>query len=527
MVPKIRLPLALALMVSVASANDELAEAPPTIKELIAQIRTELREEMRGEDGRRGERSWQLSTMLLQIERAFRGEGNEYGGDLTQSLALLESMATTEKLQSLTQALSTEAGRELGLREKATVRQIEANIDANVKPALAATKAADIDAPLAALQEITQESRSGNASRGVQRAREQARQAAQFLAQWQDYLSAKEAGRSDQARTALSNLTNSGRDYNFIPRSKLLALQNEMAPREQRTEALRRTVSEIVAEIKTIEDLEKSAEAVMMARVTSDVDGRLREAVLSLTHAYCSVKDGLPAILRLNEPGSGNMLVPLRNQVVAMGLPRMLLLDEGNTENVGETPPEAAVRAGESIPDYLRRRLKEAQTKEDWPQVARVLTVTRTLNLLDTVAASQDANALALFCAGMNQKKAKQFSFAVSSFLRALNEGSNIVPAELIGGHLEEIRSAAPTEFEKGVERAVVLMQAAANSAVRTSAVPRLSLTGNPSASFAGPDGRAMSDADAPIYVPGKGPAKEGATPTPAPQPKATEAPRP
>ncbi|HEY3900451.1 MAG TPA: hypothetical protein VGM54_17720 [Chthoniobacter sp.] len=74
---------------------------------------------------------------------------------------------------------------------------------------------------------------------------------------------------------------------------------------------------------------------------------------------------------------------------------------------------------------------------------------------IESTAAVNDREALQLFLAGLNQEKAMQYVFAVISFEQALKTGSQLISAELIGGHLERIQKEHPQEYQKGVENSL------------------------------------------------------------------------
>lgn len=81
--------------------------------------------------------------------------------------------------------------------------------------------------------------------------------------------------------------------------------------------------------------------------------------------------------------------------------------------------------------------------------------MTRSANLAGTVVAATDSTALTQFSAGLNQERAKQYAMAVISFQGALKTGSQLLPAEIIGDHLEAIKAAHPQEFEQGMQLAL------------------------------------------------------------------------
>ncbi|MEQ1860627.1 MAG: hypothetical protein ABMA13_11890 [Chthoniobacteraceae bacterium] len=438
-----RCAIALAVFLSRATA-----EVPPVIKELIAQMRTELQAEVKAarDDVRSVDRHWQLSSMLLQIERSFEDEDEASSGyyDLSQLAAAIQGFPSP-KIEQIAQALAREASREVAEREKRVVAEIEKLIEAQAIPALNARTAAEIDAPLAALNKAQSRQSVRRESRKMQSATEQLRNAITFLTQWQDYLAAKEAGNTEQTRSALNNLTASGREYPFVPRSKLLALLHSAQNPSPGPQA--GSITALIAGIKSIDDLAGAARQIgHSVKIRTSQESEAASDLRELADTYAKVKDGQAAFFRVPNSGlSSDLLTPVREMVFAFVLPRMLQFEDGLHP----------VRPGENPSGYLRRMLQEGQQQQDWVLVGRVLATSRSLNLLGSVSPTADSAALSQFLAALNFQKAKQYALAVEAFQAALKTGSEVVPAELIGQHLEKIRAEHSREFDEGVQLAV------------------------------------------------------------------------
>jgi hypothetical protein len=134
------------------------------------------------------------------------------------------------------------------------------------------------------------------------------------------------------------------------------------------------------------------------------------------------------------------LLSPIRAQLLLYALPRLLEVPEADHPEPSET-----------VPAYLHRMARSAQEKSDWTRLTRTLDTMTTLRI-ESTATANDREALQLFLAGLNQEKAMQYSFAVISFEQALKTGSQLISAELIGGHLERIQKEHPQEYQQGVE---------------------------------------------------------------------------
>lgn len=492
------------------------AEPPAVIKELIVQMRAELQADMKNarENDRGGERQWQVSAMLLQIERAFDDDGSGPDYELSQSIGVLQSYAGSEKAQQIAQALASEANKELAKRENAAATELDKLIEKHAKTALDASTAAELDAAVAELTKAQRQSQFRGGSRRGQGNYERLQQATQFITQWQDYLAAKEAGRLDQARSALSNLSSYGREYSFIPRSKLLALINSLTPERSSSssrEPVKVSLTDFLAGIKTLDELVAAKERLSPSNFQGGESSTVVFALRSMADSYAAIKAGQATSLRMSmsESLTSAETTRLRELFLTFALPRILQLDE---EKEGLQP-------GEKVVTYLTRTLAGAQKKQDWALVNRIVTTSRSLNLLDSVTSSSDSSALTQFLAGLNQEKAKQYSLAVASFQAALKTGSQIVSPELIGEHLEVIRAQYPTEFEKGVQIALIPPQPAAD--------PRyISPAGIPYGVSTRPpwvESRMPTSPEVTVAVPAKPTPEPKPAPTPAAAPKPQE----
>ncbi len=401
-----------------------------------------------GDNERGMDRSWQLSAVVLQVERAFDDDDSVPDYEFRQGLEMLQSYASSEKTQQLAQALASEAGKELTKREKVATSELDELIAKHVKTATDASTAAELDTPLAELSKAQRSARYRGGSRRDGGLAERLQQATQFVSHWQDYLSAKEAGRTEQARSALSNLAGYSHDNSFIPRSKLLALINSLAT-EQATpripqEPIKASLKNFLADIKTLDDLVAAKESLKTNGFAGEGSSDIVPALRSLANSYELVKTGQATSLRLTwtESLASVETARLREQFLVLALPRMLQVDEA----------KEGFQQGETAVAYLTRHLTSARQKQDWALAKRVLSTSQSLSLLDNVTTIPDWTMLDRFLTGLNQEKAKQYSLAVSSFQAALKTASQIVPPELIGEHLEAIHTQHSDDFEKGMQ---------------------------------------------------------------------------
>jgi len=157
---------------------------------------------------------------------------------------------------------------------------------------------------------------------------------------------------------------------------------------------------------------------------------------------------------------------------------------------------------------YLQRILAEARKKEEWPLMKRVLECFVPFDPSGAFVSTNDRNTLQSFVTGLNQEKARQYAFAVSSYEAALKTGSQVIPAEMIGEHLENIRKNNPKEFEQG-------LQLATNPPPPTYD-PRAARPAGYPPSYTIPTGRTISPrSENPVRVPPQAPSDPNGIPGP------------
>jgi hypothetical protein len=361
-------------------------------------------------------------------------------------------------MRELAKALVSEAGREVTARENKAAAEIDQLIKTQAAPAIEAKTAAEVDAPLSALQKALQQAEYRRQGSGAQAAQQSLRNAVEFLTHWQDYLAAKEAGKMDLARSALSNLTSSGRQYSFASRSKLLALQNASSRSPGSGPGVSwsstndgpvfaedgTSISEYLMTIKTLDDLLAAKPTLEVGhRASNSEEATLVSAAVSLADSYSRMKTGEASTWNIMSTDAlySPKLAHLWGPFFAFALPRVLSLDAG----------AGAPKPGENIAVCLKRMLAEARQAKDWELASRIVSAGRSLNIRD-FATTKDSTAFLQFTTGLNQERAKQFAPAVVSFQSALKTGSSIVPPEVIGEHLQQIRKEHPEEFQQGLQ---------------------------------------------------------------------------
>jgi hypothetical protein len=135
--------------------------------------------------------------------------------------------------------------------------------------------------------------------------------------------------------------------------------------------------------------------------------------------------------------------------------------------------------------------------------------------VLNTITSASDSAALTQFLAGLNQERARQFSLAVVSFQATLKTGSQLIPPETIGEHLEKIRAEHPQDFEQGMKLTLSAPADASDSRTSSPSPPATYPTVGAGRVFLGPNGRPVpATEETTIAIPAK----------PTPKPPASDA---
>lgn len=447
---------ALPLVIVLLASNFVYGESK---EELLNQLRQELGNEtkvLKEKDGptasfHRG------NELLMLLRRASENGERESGYDLAAVADQIEGWSSNEKTQRIANALAREVRTNQEKEDAAKTDEIRKTITDALKTALAATSAKDLDTPLAAVNRLIQEGQNPGRNPRGRPLPGQAQQVGEFLRQWQDYWVNVDAGDFKAAAQSLNNLTNSTRDFSaFIPRSEL---QNRLKklerreiedPRDGDPIKMEHDMGDALREVKTLDDLEPALKKFdsIMARSQGAWPTRYVgtfEALRALYRNYKDLKDGLATNISVSSATTlsayenAESLAAIRHQLIIYAIPRLLNLKPEETN-----PNENALT-------IIQRILAKYKADQDWENLRKIIDLASALGLT-TIADSADSQTLRAFMAGQNQDRAKQYAFAVASYLAALKTGSQLISAELIGARLERIKMEHPEEYQRGVE---------------------------------------------------------------------------
>lgn len=273
----------------------------------------------------------------------------------------------------------------------------------------------------------------------------------QFVAQWQDYLSARNSGNIQEAQNALRNLLNSRPqgETMLVPRSEILARTVELAtqlknaspsasPSTSPAALSAVDIAPILNGIKTLDDMEPALKALRIASNNQNSDVA---QLAQLTGLYAAAKNGLLVTLELTAPNYTNInpdpgFERIKSMLLIYLLPRFIGSD-ALTPNSNET-----------VSDYLKRSIEAAQAKQDLTLLQRIVVAeTRSAKVTNVPQGTHS------FLAGLNQDMAGQYAQAVTSYQNALDQPDDFLPLKVVADRLAAIKKDHPAEFDEGMKR--------------------------------------------------------------------------
>lgn len=124
----------------------------------------------------------------------------------------------------------------------------------------------------------------------------------------------------------------------------------------------------------------------------------------------------------------------------------MLCLNIAFSEETRLLPAEK-----ETTRDFTARLKKKLVELGKWESLQTLYTATRALKIMDPVINADDDAAVSGFLYGLRlENEAKDLRMATCAFQTVLTSPSKLVPASLVGGHLEKIRKADHQAYQQG-----------------------------------------------------------------------------
>ena len=374
-------------------------------------------------------------------------------GDPRQALACLRNIGSSSDLAAISWVPRSVLLATIQRDQKAAQPAIDTSeetvkkLGAKILTIEAAVELDAVIAELSALAEPSTNYEDGSERKGAALARS----TLEFARRWQDFLAARAAGNVEKARSVLSELTGLGRDYPGVPRSAILAraygeeIGKTGGKKTTGPVASLASPEQILEKIKSLEDLDRLLPE-FSAAITGDRGtwSNVLNDLQTLARTYRELRAGNSTRISLGLSGLDSTREPvaaLRGQLAIYALPRILSVKDEDKP----LPTENALT-------YLRRMLALARDRKDWQFASRIHSVVQTTQVSDPLLRTADSTALSSFLAALNLEKGRQYSLAVNSFQTALKTGSDFIPAEEIGEHLEAIKRDHPADYEAGLQ---------------------------------------------------------------------------
>lgn len=481
------------LLLFALGANAE--DIDKMMESLRAELREAVKESAKGVQGTKGAkgakerltqeqaqeakvRNFQISNFVQILRDLPAGDGwkDEQMETTLHAIHEIRSASVSPKIDEICDWLT----RELRDRNARWMAALKERYDATLRRVLAsglkATTGKELDEPLQELRQLVKEvmEAGDTRNRGNPGFKFDAiSPMEQFLTTIQDALLATSNPTAKSGKEAIDHLQYAMRDYgrqlaDLIPRSELVqkvqalterltaALPPAIAPPAQQKgisrEEFDRKVEDILKGVKKFNDLgdalAKIDEFLKQQRQFggSTIPPFTSSQLSSYIRTYDDLRAGVATSLTFinnNYGGQGSeALIPIKNLLVKAAISRVL-----------KTPSDMGPKEDEDTSPYLQRMLDVAIKTSDWLLVARVLEAIQFLNL-SAVISTTDSSALRQLLAGVNFEHARQYSYAVSTYIAALKTGSHMIPAEKIGDMLDSIKKDHPQEYEAGIQRA-------------------------------------------------------------------------
>ena len=355
---------------------------------------------------------------------------------------------------------------------QARIDRARADVEALLKQAgeacLAAKTPADLDATLVALAPY---GRNSGYDRRIddQESWQRGSNAYRFVTRWQDYLGFLNQGGSNEATSALRELSNSV-DVGIMPRSRILALLSPATASKPLSTATTQTATSadslaaITAKLeqaKTLDDFVSVARAANAVSSNNQYQSNsLRQVVASLIDDRQQVQVGNRPHTLFGDASNNNRQLSVQDpcytpaaQAALLAFRRETQIEGVRLALTGATSLPAG-KDGETLEAYLIRLAEKFVADNNWLQVRETLELYRSSFVNGGRSPSwlsYDITACTSYLAARNLDLAGQYPAAVSSYRMALTSAGRYVPVEAIGARLAELKKVHPEAFSESV----------------------------------------------------------------------------
>jgi len=440
---KILIPL---LLLCLATSSPALSpEGKEAYGELVAKLNNEIEELAVHADDNQNE-ILSLRQYLRQLDNALAQQNNR---NIIQILSNFGNFVPSAKVQKALDSFQNALENETAANTRAYIAELEGILTKAADTLHHAEKPEDLDKILDSLNRNQfrndgEEDFDGN-DPTVRRLVNEISGARQFVAAWQDYIQASNAGNIEQSIQSLRNLAQ--QETTLVPRSQILArIAFEQGGDEE--------FAKLLEEIPTLDDMREGIRK-MSKRKTGGSRGfeygsEQQEIFTTLKRIDTTYRDflaGMPVraetFQQSNDPSEATALpaiVKLRADLLRLTLPRML-----------ELPADTLLKENENIDNFMTRATHEAVRRDDIAAAIRIRDM-RQYIFRTSSQADKDSEALSGYYSARQQIEAKQWMPAVISLHETLKSGCSFIPAAKVGELLEAIRKEHPEDYKQGMD---------------------------------------------------------------------------
>jgi len=433
------IPLFLACLA--ASSSALTPEGQKAGEELTAALNAEMK--ALGADQENRNEVMAIRQYLRMVQAALGQENNR---QLAQMLNNFGEYEPGEKVKECVKTLGATLKEESEKKTRTTISEMEALLSTASETVVRAEEPEDLDKLIVSLSRKTRYNDDGESYNDptIRNLLSEISSARQFVTAWQDYLQASDSGDTAQATQSLRNLA--GQDKPLIPRSQIIArLEFEKADETE--------ISKVLDQVKGLDDMKdailKLGRMLAGSRNSGMESPGSRETLQTLAKMEKTYREhlaGLPVNVEVlqtpndsSERGTTYDFTPLRASLLLLVLPRAL-----------DLPAELRPTQGETVAGFLTRATADATRRDDTAAAVRIATMRQTITRSSTLNGSE-VEAARNYSAGLRQLEAKQYLLAVVSLQKALQSGSDLIPAVKVGEMLDAIYKDHPKEFEQGM----------------------------------------------------------------------------
>lgn len=267
----------------------------------------------------------------------------------------------------------------------------------------------------------------------------------QFVIRWQEYLTLRDSGKTQDAQNLLRNLST---DSSYATDEIIVRYRAKARERLANPKAVGPAPDSLKVELLTLEKLDAFAAAVKAQEIHggNTAHPRLADTVRTLLTARDQLRTRaqLSAMRSLQFSHPESFVKDTGVFATALESVRRDLFNQGISLQL---PASVAPLADENPRDFLRRIIQTQLEARNYHAVYDALKLSDLLNNQSAQIDSMDSAVFRALIEGGNQESAGQYALAVKAYQRALASPSRLVPIEEVKARLSKIKQEHPEAF--------------------------------------------------------------------------------